>query len=162
MLCWNQCPAYVTATSFVRGSIYNQLNMVFLGRRNQHEVKRQSSVSYKQRKAQHKAQNPLLTTQAPVVAVSPIVAGAAIKGPTAAIMESMGHDVSALGVARLYADLIDVFMLDAQDGALAAAIKQETGVVCVTAQTIMRGPEDKRALAEATLTAAQAVVSATA
>jgi LPPG:FO 2-phospho-L-lactate transferase len=104
----------------------------------------------------------LLTTQAPVVAVSPIVAGAAIKGPTAAIMESMGHDVSALGVARLYADLIDVFMLDAQDGALAAAIKQETGVVCVTAQTIMRGPEDKRALAEATLTAAQAVVSATA
>ena len=99
----------------------------------------------------------LLTTQAPVVAVSPIVAGAAIKGPTAAILESLGHAVSALGVARLYADLIDVFVLDEQDESLREQIERETGVRCVATQTLMHGPAEKRALAEATLAAAAAV-----
>ena len=99
----------------------------------------------------------LLTTQAPVAAVSPIVAGAAIKGPTAAIMQSLGHDVSALGVARLYADLIDLFVLDEQDSALIPRIEEETGVPCLATQTMMHGPAEKRALAEVTLAALEAV-----
>lgn len=103
----------------------------------------------------------LLTTQAPVVAVSPIVAGAAVKGPAAAIMQSLGHDVSALGVARLYGDLIDVFVLDRQDAALAEAVQQEVGVRCLATQTMMTGPAEKRALAAATLAAAADVRAAT-
>ena len=99
----------------------------------------------------------LLTTQAPVAAVSPIVAGAAIKGPTAAILESMGHDVSALGVARLYADLIDLFVLDEQDASLIGQIEEETGVRCLATQTLMHGPAEKRALAEVTLAALEAI-----
>lgn len=101
----------------------------------------------------------LLTTQAPIVAVSPIVAGAAIKGPAAAIMRSLGHDVSALGVARLYADLIDIFVIDQQDAALAPQIARETGVDCVATQTLMSGPAEKRALAEFSVTLALAARS---
>ena len=99
----------------------------------------------------------LLTTQAPVAAVSPIVAGAAIKGPAASIMQSLGHDVSALGVARLYADLIDLFVLDEQDASLIPQIEEETGVPCLATQTLMHGPAEKRALAEVTLAALEAV-----
>ena len=101
----------------------------------------------------------LLTTAAPVAAVSPIVAGAAIKGPAAAIMRSLGHDVSALGVARLYADLIDVFVIDEQDAALVPVIERETGVRCLATQTLMHGPAEKRALAQRTVEAALAVAT---
>ena len=97
----------------------------------------------------------LLTTQAPVVAVSPIIAGAAVKGPAAAIMQSLGHDVSALGVARLYADLIDVFVIDQQDAALASEIAGDTGVDCLATQTLMHGPDEKRALALQTVQSAR-------
>ena len=101
----------------------------------------------------------LLTTPAPVAAVSPIVGGAAVKGPAAANLRSLGHDVSALGVARLYADLIDVFVIDEQDAALAAAVEAETGVRCLVTQTLMHGPAEKRALAERTVAAALAATS---
>ncbi len=95
----------------------------------------------------------LLTSSAPAVAISPIVAGKALKGPAADILHSLGHDVSALGVARLYEDLIDAFVLDEQDAAMADIIAAETGVRCAVTQTIMRGPDEKRALAEVTLAA---------
>ena len=65
----------------------------------------------------------LRDTEAPVVAVSPIVGGEAVKGPAAAMMRTLGHEVSALGVARLYAGLVDVFVLDEVDGALAPAVE---------------------------------------
>jgi LPPG:FO 2-phospho-L-lactate transferase len=57
-----------------------------------------------------------------VAAVSPIVGGRALKGPADRMLATLGHDVSALGVARMYAGLADVFVLDAQDAALAPAI----------------------------------------
>ena len=98
----------------------------------------------------------LLASSAPAAAVTPIVGGRAIKGPAAAILESLGHQVSALGVARLYQDLIDVFILDEVDADEAATITVETGVRCVVTQTIMRGAAEKRALAAATLEALQA------
>ena len=96
----------------------------------------------------------LLTAAAPIVAVSPVIAGRAVKGPTAALLESLGHDVSAVGVARLYQDLIDAFVLDEQDAALVPRIEGETGVTCHVVQTLMQGLPEKEALAGATLVAA--------
>lgn len=65
----------------------------------------------------------LETTHAPRVAVSPIVGNAAIKGPAADMLRALGHEGSALGVARLYAGLIDCFVLDVIDAALAPAVE---------------------------------------
>lgn len=87
---------------------------------------------------------------APVVAVSPIVGGRALKGPAAKMMEETGAHVSALTVAQLYADFIDAILLDVEDAALAA----QTGpgdpkVLC--AATVMRTREDRVALAQTCL-----------
>ena len=92
-------------------------------------------------------------TRATTVAVSPIVAGAAIKGPAAAMLASLGHDVSALGVARLYAGVADVFVLDESDAALLPAI-QALGLRAVAVPTLMRDAGTRAALAAATLSAA--------
>jgi LPPG:FO 2-phospho-L-lactate transferase len=54
----------------------------------------------------------------PVVAVSPIVGGVALKGPADRMLLSLGHESSALGVARIYRDLATAFVLDAADAAL--------------------------------------------
>ncbi|HTR86117.1 MAG TPA: 2-phospho-L-lactate transferase [Reyranella sp.] len=86
----------------------------------------------------------------PRVAVTPIVGGAAIKGPAAKMLAELGHDVSALGVARYYRGLIDGFVLDAQDRALAAAIEAVGMKVRVT-DTMMRNDADKKRLAAETL-----------
>ena len=91
---------------------------------------------------------------APVAAISPIIGGSAVKGPAAEILASLGHDVSALGVARLYAETADVFVLDEADAALAGQVESETGLRCVAMPTLMSGAAEKRALAEATLAAA--------
>lgn len=90
---------------------------------------------------------------ATVVAVSPIVAGAAIKGPAAAMLASLGHDVSALGVARLYTGIADVFVLDESDAALLPAV-QALGLRAVAVPTLMRDAGTRAALAAATLAAA--------
>jgi len=100
----------------------------------------------------------VLTTAAPVAAVSPIVGGRALKGPAAAILESLGHAVSALGVARLYQDLADVLVIDEEDRALAPQIEAETELRCVVTPSVMHGPAEKRALAQMTLDALAAVV----
>lgn len=57
----------------------------------------------------------LLETRAPVVAVSPIIGGEAVKGPTAKIMRELGLEVSANTVARHYGDLVDGMLIDARD-----------------------------------------------
>lgn len=81
------------------------------------------------------------------LAVSPIVGGRALKGPAAAMLASLGHEVSALGVARLYADLVDVFVLDEEDADLEGAVAG-LGLEPLVAPTVMRGPEGRRALGE--------------
>ena len=91
--------------------------------------------------------------RAPCVAVSPIVDGQAIKGPTAKIMAEMGIEASALEVARLWAPLIDVLVIDQADKALLAEIEQ-LGVRVVVADTVMRTRADKLALAGVVLDAA--------
>ena len=87
------------------------------------------------------------------IAVSPIVGGAAIKGPAAAMLASLGHEVSALGVARIYADLAGAFVLDETDRALEPAI-QRLGLRTTVAPTIMRDAPSRAALARAVLAAA--------
>lgn len=96
---------------------------------------------------------------APVVAVSPIVGGQAIKGPAAPLMTALGYEVSARGVAQCYAGLIDALVIDNLDAGLADDIRA-LGVEVVVTDTIMRGPAEKRALAQAALDAARAVRAA--
>ena len=96
----------------------------------------------------------VVNSRAPVAAISPIIGGEAVKGPAADILQSLRHDVSALGVARLYEDLADVFVLDQTDAPLADAIEAETGMRVVVMQTLMTDVEAKMALASGTLKAA--------
>ena len=95
--------------------------------------------------------------EAPVVAISPIIGGQAVKGPAAEILESLGHDVSALGVARVYAELADVFILDEVDADLAPQIARETGLRVTVMPTLMTDVDAKIALAEGSLKAASDV-----
>jgi LPPG:FO 2-phospho-L-lactate transferase len=88
----------------------------------------------------------LADTPAPIVAISPIVGGRALKGPAAQMLATLGHDVSALGVARLYAGLIDGLVIDEVDRELAPAIELAGPRVLVTA-TVMGGEADRRRLA---------------
>lgn len=82
------------------------------------------------------------------VAVSPIVAGRALKGPADRMLTSLGHESSALGVARLYAGLVDRFVLDTEDAALAPEI-EALGMRAQVLPTIMRNEADRAALARA-------------
>lgn len=82
----------------------------------------------------------------PIIAVSPIVGGRAIKGPTAKIMGELGLEPSALAVARHYAGLIDAFIIDHADAASAKAIAA-LGIAVRQAQTVMRTRDDRVALA---------------
>jgi len=82
----------------------------------------------------------------PRLAVTPIVGGQAIKGPAGKMLAELGHDVSALGVARCYRGWIDGFVLDAQDDALAADITA-LGMRVRVADTMMRNDADKQRLA---------------
>jgi LPPG:FO 2-phospho-L-lactate transferase len=88
-----------------------------------------------------------------VVAVSPIVAGAALKGPADRLLAELGHEVSVVGVARLYAGLAATLVVDEADAALAGAVEAE-GMRCVVAPTVMRGPAEAAALARVVLGAA--------
>jgi LPPG:FO 2-phospho-L-lactate transferase len=89
----------------------------------------------------------LSSCQAPVVAVSPIVGGAAIKGPTAKIMTELGLPVTATAVARYYGDLLDGYVIDRSDAALA----QDLGMRSLVTATVMKSDEDKRRLAREVL-----------
>jgi LPPG:FO 2-phospho-L-lactate transferase len=80
------------------------------------------------------------------VAISPIVAGAALKGPADRLLAEMGHEVSVVGVARIYAPLAAVLVVDEADAALAPAVEAE-GMRCLVAPAIMRGPVEAAALA---------------
>src|SRR5207248_3864719 len=84
------------------------------------------------------------------VAVSPIVAGAALKGPADRLLTELGHEASVVGVARLYRDVAATLVVDSADAALADAVEAE-GMRCVVAPTIMHGPAEAAALASVTL-----------
>ena len=84
---------------------------------------------------------------APVLAVSPLIGGRAVKGPTAKMMAELGLPISARAVAEHYGDLLDGFVLDAADAAEAKALD----LPCLVTRTLMTSEDDKRALAAAVL-----------
>ena len=85
-----------------------------------------------------------------VVAVSPIVGGAALKGPAARLMSDMGLEPSAVGIARHFEGLISALVIDPVDADLAPAI-DALGIRPVVVPSVMSTPEVARSLAEATL-----------
>ena len=80
------------------------------------------------------------------VAVSPIIGGEAVRGPAAKIMTELNYEATCLGVARMYQDICDIFVIDEQDAELAPAIS-DLGMTPLVAQTIMYTESDKVALA---------------
>lgn len=97
---------------------------------------------YRERLASHRA---------PVVAVSPVIGGKAVKGPTVKIMTELGVDPSALAIARHYAGLIDGLVIDAVDAALKPEI-EAMGIAALVTDAIMGGREGRARLAIEALT----------
>ncbi len=87
-----------------------------------------------------------------VVAVSPIIAGAAVRGPADRLMTELGHEASVVGVARLYAPFASTLVVDDADARHAAAVEAE-GMRCVVAPTLMTGRAEAAALARTVLEA---------
>ena len=83
----------------------------------------------------------------PIIAVSPIIGGKAIKGPAAKMMDELGLNRSALGVARHYQGLIDGFVLDHADAEIADAVR-DLGMAALVTDTVMVSLEDREELAE--------------
>ena len=98
----------------------------------------------------------LAAAPGPRVAVSPIVGGRALKGPADRMLAGLGHDVSTLGVARLYAGMLDGLIIDNEDAALAPAI-EALGLRVLVTGTIMGDESDRRRLAGETLAFARSL-----
>jgi len=92
----------------------------------------------------------LRETRAKVVAISPIVGGAPIKGPADKLMRGLGLEVSAYSVAHLYQDFLDIFVIDHIDQANSERI-EELGLRVIVTNTIMKSLQDKVKLARVTL-----------
>jgi LPPG:FO 2-phospho-L-lactate transferase len=93
---------------------------------------------------------------APVIAVTPIVGGKALKGSAGKIMGELGHEPSARRVALEYLKLIDGFVMDTEDEARAADVRS-SGMEVLVANTVMRSVEDRTALARTVLAFAQTI-----
>ncbi len=89
----------------------------------------------------------VLAANAPRIGVSGIVAGRALRGPADRMLVSLGHESSALGVARLYAGLLDRFVIDEADADLAPAIEGELGIAVSVMPTVMSTDQDRATLA---------------
>ncbi len=93
----------------------------------------------------------LLSASAPVIGVSPIVGGNAVRGPAAAMIRALGGEASAAGIARHYArawpNLLDVMVIDRADSAEADLVAT-TGARAHVAQTLIGGGEERRRLAQ--------------
>jgi LPPG:FO 2-phospho-L-lactate transferase len=92
----------------------------------------------------------LAERRADAIAISPIVAGAALKGPADRLLRELGHEPTALGVARLYRELVGTFVIDERDAALRASV-ESLGLRCVVTDTVMRDPQRAASLAEVVL-----------
>ena len=92
----------------------------------------------------------LRATDAKKVAVSPIIAGAPVKGPADKLLRGLGLEVSAYSVAKLYLDFLDTFVLDMADAAEKGRI-EKLGIEVKVTNTIMKSLEDKIELAKAVL-----------
>ncbi len=89
----------------------------------------------------------LRETKAKKIAVSPIIGGTVVKGPADKMMRYLGIEVSALGVAKLYADFLDVFVMDEVDASLVHDV-EKLGIKAVTTNTLMKTKDDRVRLAK--------------
>jgi LPPG:FO 2-phospho-L-lactate transferase len=94
--------------------------------------------------------------RAPVIAVTPIVGGKALKGSAGKMMRELGKEPSPRSVAGEYLRLIDGFVLDREDLHLVESVRS-LGMEVLAAQTVMRTPDDRIALARAVLEFAHSV-----
>jgi LPPG:FO 2-phospho-L-lactate transferase len=90
----------------------------------------------------------LQQTRAPVAAISPIIGGAAVSGPAGELMQTQGLPVSIAGVARCYADFLDLLIADERDSALGTPGE---GMAVHYTTTVMKSEDDKTALARSVL-----------
>ena len=88
-----------------------------------------------------------------VIAVSPIIAGAALKGPADRMLAELGHDASVLGVAALYNEFAGTLVIDAADDSLKSAV-ESFGLNCIVTETIMSKPGVSESLARTVLSGA--------
>ena len=92
----------------------------------------------------------LRAVRARTVAVSPIVAGAALKGPADRMLRELGHEPSVVGVARLYVDVASALVVDEADAAHAPAV-EDAGMTCIVTPTVMSTPDIAADLARTTI-----------
>lgn len=92
----------------------------------------------------------LADSSAPKVAVSPIVGGRALKGPADRMLRSLGYEVSAVGVARIYEGTVDGFVLDRLDGEEETRISA-LGMRALATDAVMRDEPDRERLAREVL-----------
>jgi LPPG:FO 2-phospho-L-lactate transferase len=85
-----------------------------------------------------------------VVAISPIVGGAALKGPADRMLAELGHEPNVVGIAALYSPIASTLVVDTVDAHHAAAV-EAAGMRCVVTDTVMSSPDVARALALDTL-----------
>ena len=85
-----------------------------------------------------------------VIAVSPIIAGAALKGPADRMLAELGHDASVLGVAALYKEFASTLVIDTADDSLQSAV-ESFGLNCIVTETIMSKPGVSESLARTVL-----------
>jgi LPPG:FO 2-phospho-L-lactate transferase len=90
-----------------------------------------------------------------VAAISPIVGGAALKGPADRLLRDLGHEPTVVGIARWYRDLAATLVIDIEDAEQSDAVAAE-GVRCVVTDTIMRTTTVSAALARTAIDAARA------
>lgn len=100
----------------------------------------------------------LRATTAPVVAISPVVRGSSLKGPTDKFLSGLGYEVSALSVARIYQDLLDLFIVDRLDAELLPAL-EALPLKARAAETVMEDLEHKIALAHEALSCLTALAT---
>jgi len=94
--------------------------------------------------------------RAPVIAVTPIVGGKALRGSAGKMMRELRHEASARRVAIEYLKLIDGFVIDNEDAPAAEDVRA-TGMEVLVANTVMRTVEDRTALARSVLAFAQTI-----
>ena len=107
-------------------------------------------VSIAPLRALHGVDAALAKRRESVVAISPIIAGAALKGPADRLMTELGHESSVVGVAKLYAPICGTLIIDTADAHLASKVEAE-GMRCVIVDTVMSTPEKSQNLARTAL-----------
>jgi LPPG:FO 2-phospho-L-lactate transferase len=90
----------------------------------------------------------------PVIGVSPIIGGAAVKGPAAKMLRELGFEVSALTVAERYRDILDGFVIDTIDAAIAPRVSA-LGMHAEVTRTLMTSNAERRTLAQSCLALAE-------